>query len=194
MDVIRPVILPVPASVWRLSGKEKNAFLSVLARRAVALSATKSGAFIDRFDKDDQGAPLSCSGVFWSLSHKETYVAGVVATGPVGIDVERVKPCADALFRKTGTDAEWQLAGRPERRGLTFFRYWTAKEAVLKTSGAGFREFSDCRVCRVISDRLLLVRYRDQDWLVDQIVFDGHVASVTRTGWRVEWGWGHGEK
>ncbi len=186
MTVIYPVLMPVPASGKALAGRERVEHLSELARRALALSAEKSGVTLDRLEKDDRGAPLPFGGVHWSLSHKETFVGGVAAPAPVGIDVEQIKPCSDALFRKIGTDTEWALGGGSPDDQL-FFRYWTAKEAVLKTSGAGFREFSHCRVRRIVDDKRLALFYRDREWLVEHFYFDGHLAAVLKDGWEVVW-------
>jgi 4'-phosphopantetheinyl transferase len=186
MTVIYPVLMPVPASGRALAGRERTAYLSTLARRALSISAKKSGVSLDRLDKDEGGAPLPFGGTHWSVSHKETFVAGVTAPAPVGIDVERVKPCSDALFRKTGTDAEWALGGG-FRDDHLFFRYWTAKEAVLKTGGAGFREFSQCRIKGVEGDRHLLLDYRGRDWRVEHFYFDGHMAAVVKDGWDIVW-------
>jgi 4'-phosphopantetheinyl transferase len=99
MTVIYPVLMPVSVSGRALAGKERVAHLSALARRALSLSANKSGVSLDRLDKDEGGAPLPFEGVYWSVSHKETFVAGVAAPAPVGIDIERIRPCSDALFR-----------------------------------------------------------------------------------------------
>jgi 4'-phosphopantetheinyl transferase len=104
----------------------------------------------------------------------------------VGIDVEQIKPCSDALFRRTGTEKEWALGGGPPDDHL-FFRYWTAKEAVLKTSGAGFRDFSRCRVRRLVDDRHIFLDYRGREWLVEHYFFDGHIAAVVKDGWEVVW-------
>jgi len=186
MTVIYPVLMQVSVSGKALAGKERVVHLSELARRALALSAKKSGVTLDRLDKDDRGAPLPFEGVHWSVSHKETFVAGVAAPAPVGIDIERVRPCRESLFRKTGTDAEWALGGGPTD-GHLFFRYWTAKEAVLKTSGAGFRDFSHCRVRRIVDDKMLSLFYRDREWLVEHFFFDGHMAAVVKDGWEVVW-------
>jgi 4'-phosphopantetheinyl transferase len=186
MTVISPVLMPVSAAGREYTGRERVAHLSALARRALSLSAKKSGVSLDRLDKDEGGAPLPFEGVHWSVSHKETFVAGVVAPAPVGIDIERMRPCSEGLIRKTGTDAEWALGGESWNDHL-FFRYWTAKEAVLKTTGAGFREFSQCRVCRIVSDKVLALFYRDREWLVEHFYLDGHMAAVLKDGWEVIW-------
>jgi len=186
MTVIYPVLMPVSATARALAGRERVMHLSELARRALSLSAKKSGVSLDRMEKDDGGAPLPFEGIHWSVSHKETYVAGVAAPAPVGIDIEQVKPVSEALFRKTGTDSEWALGeGAPDDH--LFFRYWTAKEAALKTSGAGFREFSQCRVNRIMDDRHILLDYRGRLWLVEHFYFDGHMAAVVKEGWDIAW-------
>ncbi len=186
MTVIYPVVMPVPPFERDLSGKEKTARLSALARRALFRSAEKSGVTLDHLDKDERGAPLPFEGTHWSVSHKETFVAGVVAPAPVGIDIERVRPCDEALFRKTGTEEEWAL-GEGARDTHLFFRYWTAKEAVLKTTGAGFREFSQCRVSAIVDDHILALWYRDREWRVAHFYFDGHMAAVVKDGWDIVW-------
>ena len=186
MAVIYPVMIPVSPSGLLLAGNPKVKHLSALARRALERSAKKSGAVLDRLEKDDRGAPLPFEGTYWSISHKDTWVAGVVAPAPVGIDIERVRPCSEALFRKTGTDAEWALGESPRDETL-FFRYWTAKEAVLKTTGAGFREFSQCRVKYIVDHNTLALWYRDREWRVAHFYFNGHVAAVMKDGWEVCW-------
>lgn len=192
MAVIYPVLMPVSTFGKTLAGRERVAHLSDLARQALSLSAKKSGVSLDRLDKDGRGAPLPFEGIHWSVSHKETFVAGVVAPGPVGIDIERVKSCSEALFKKTGTDEEWALGSGPPDDHL-FFRYWTAKEAVLKAGGAGFREFSQCRVRQIVDEKILLLFYRGREWRVEHFYFDGHMAAVVKEGWDIAWSMENGQ-
>ena len=67
---------------------------------------------------------------YWSLSHKSRYVAAVVGPTPVGIDLEEIVPRSEGLHDHVAREEEWALA---DRSWETFFRYWTAKEAVMMT-------------------------------------------------------------
>ncbi len=183
---IYPVILPVPPEARSLPPKQRVQFLSRHAREALQRSAERMEVELGPLEKDPRGAPLPFKGNFWSLTHKPEYVGGVVAPALVGLDLEQVRPCSAALFRKTASEEEWALAA-DEDRLRAFFRYWTAKEAVLKTGGEGIRDLSRCRIARVESDSRLMVDYAGRVWPVDQFFFDGHVASVANSGFHVDW-------
>jgi len=183
---IYPVILPVPPDARSLPPQRRVRFLSRHAREALRLSAERMHVDLGPLEKDSRGAPLPFKGNFWSLTHKPDYVGGVVAPTIVGIDLDQVRPCSPALFRKTASEQEWALAADGDRL-QTFFRYWTAKEAVLKTGGEGIKDLSRCRIARIESGSRLLVDYAGQVWPVDQFFFDGHVASVANSGYRLDW-------
>ena len=184
-DTIFPVILTVPAADRHLKGREKTAALSGHARRALQLSARKSGIILAQLLKEENGAPLPFSGNYWSLTHKSAYVGGVVAGFRIGIDIERIRSVQDALYRKTATDDEWRLSGADPVQ--LFFRYWTAKEAVLKAAAVGLKDLTKCRVGKVVDDHHLMVDYLDKSWLVAQVFFDGHVAAVVNPARDVHW-------
>ena len=57
----------------------------------------------------------------------------------------------------------------------------------MKTGGEGIKDLSRCRIVGIESSARLLVDYAAQTWPVDQFFFDGHVASVANSGFRVEW-------
>jgi 4'-phosphopantetheinyl transferase len=186
MPVIYPVILSVGPEVRELPARERSRALSLRAREALRLSAERTGAVLGPLEKDGRGAPLPSQGWFWSLTHKPCYVAGVVAPEPVGVDVEPVRACSPGLYRKAATPEEWALA-QEEDRQLAFFRFWTAKEAVLKTVGEGMKDLSRCRIVRNESPSRLWVDYAGRTWTVEQVRFDGHVAAVATGGLPVDW-------
>lgn len=183
--VIYPVILPVPDKEQQLKGKEKVSFLSKHARKALEISAQKSCIQLPCLKKNEKGVPLPFNGHYWSLTHKSEYVAAVIASAPMGIDIEKIRSCSKALFRKTARDSEWKLSDTDPF--ILFYRYWTSKESVLKASGTGIRDLSKCRIIRIIDDNHLVIDYRNQEWLIEHVYFDEHIASIVKNDFHVEW-------
>lgn len=186
-QTLYPVILTVPPQTTDLEPRERVTYLSRHARQALKLSAEKSGLVLERLKKDDRGVPLPSNGIYWSLTHKPRYVGGVAAQTPVGIDIEQIRPCSENLFRKTATQQEWELAGSEADSLPIFFRYWTAKESVLKISGDGLTGLSKCRIQQIIDDRHLTVAYHGRAWHVEHLFFDNHVASIVKDTDTIEW-------
>ena len=161
-------------------------FLRTYARQAVAHSAKLQGLSIRSFDTDPSGAPIPVDGTYWSLSHKPDYVAGVAATHPTGIDIEKIRPVGSRLFAKVIGDSERKLLDADP--SFLFFRFWTAKEVVLKRMGVGLAGLSKCRVRRVIDGSQLVVDYQTDSFTVTQTFFDNHIAAVLKTAQdTIEW-------
>lgn len=182
-----PVILAVPAAVQEFTPRDRVVYLSRHARRALKMSAGKSGVRLGELVKDDNGVPQAFDGIHWSISHKTRYVCGVVAPSPIGIDIERVRNFSAGVYQKTATDEEWALADMQTDAVLAFFRYWTAKEAVLKATGIGIRDLLKCRVHHIADDRHLQIRYDGQDWLIEHFFFTDHVASIVKSAFQIHW-------
>lgn len=75
--------------------------------------------------------------IHFNLSHCRQAVACMVATRPVGVDVESIGRYSESLAAYTMNVDEQQrivASGRPD---IEFTRLWTMKEAVLKLSGEG---------------------------------------------------------
>ena len=176
MDILYPIILAVTGSDRQLQGREKVVRLSGLARCALYVSADRSGIELGELLKSPEGKPLPADGFFWSLSHKPEYVAGVVADFPVGIDIEKIRPCSHGLYRMIAEESEWELATPVTDR--LFFRYWTAKETVLKSFGVGMKGLSRCRVIRIVDERFMTLSYNHQQIHVEHLYFDNHIAAV----------------
>ena len=182
--VIYPVILAVPDTAKALTPKERVKFLSRHARRALEISAEKSSIRLDALEQDERNAPLPFNGTYWSITHKNEYVGGVVCPSPTGIDIEKICSRSESLFRKTADEGEWALA---DKTFTTFFRYWTAKEAVLKAAGIGLRDLSKCRISRVPAPHHLDVEYDGNKWQIEHHFFNSHIASIVRNDFLIEW-------
>lgn len=184
-NTIHPVILAVPEMDRQRKGREKVTFLSRYARLALERSCAKSGLRLASFPKDDQGVPLPVDGVYWSLSHKSAIVGGVAATLPVGLDLETVRSVRQALLARIADDAEWRLAGN--REAPSFFRFWTAKEAVLKAVGKGMAGLSRCRIVEIKTPTRMMLTYDNLLWPVEHRWFGDHVAAIAVQQGTVVW-------
>ncbi|BBO71804.1 hypothetical protein DSCA_57340 [Desulfosarcina alkanivorans] len=183
--LLYPVILPVSRTDRHLKGRDKVQALSRLARSALTLSCRRSGLRLNTLPKDERGVPLPVDGIHWSLTHKSNVVGGVAAPFPVGLDLETLRPVSDALLAKVADADEWRLVGDDRQRH--FFRFWTAKEAVLKAVGRGMAGLSRCRVTAVVDDTRMMLAYDDTPWPVNHFWFDGHVAAITPHRLDVSW-------
>jgi len=183
--IIYPVILAVPNHKQTLKGREKVSFLSRHARRALEISAQKRHIQLGDLEKNENGVPLPFNGNYWSVTHKTEYVAGVIARDRIGIDLEKIRPFKEGLYKKAASENEWELSDADKI--TLFFRYWTSKESVLKASGTGIRDLLKCRIDRIIDDRHLVVNYREYNWVIEHFFFNGHIASVVKNNVDVKW-------
>ena len=183
--IIYPVILAVPNQKQQLKGREKVSFLSSHARRALEISAQKRQIQLGDLEKNENGVPLPFNGNYWSVTHKTEYVAGVIAREKIGIDLEKIRPFKEALYKKAASENEWELSNTDKI--ALFFRYWTSKESVLKASGTGVRDLLKCRIERIIDDNHLVIYYKEQRWYIEHYYFNGHIASVVKNSSDVEW-------
>jgi 4'-phosphopantetheinyl transferase len=184
--LLHPVIFPVPQEDRRLSGRAMVQSLRLHARRAASLSAELGGYPLGAMEKDAEGVPLPSNGIYWSLTHKATYVAAVVSPMPVGIDLEKIKPVGQGMYDRLAGAQEWMLA--PQQDPAVFFRYWTAKEAVLKAVGRGLVGLSQCRVVHIPDENRLCLVYGQTPWTVLHYhIPPDHLASITSDGVRIRW-------
>ncbi len=181
---LHPVILPIPPEDQRLQGRERVQAQSRRAREALALCCEASGVALGPLTTDSRGAPVPFANTHWSLSHKSRYVAAVVGLSPIGIDIEEVRPRNEELYEYVAGAAEWALA---ERNWETFFRYWTAKEAVLKTAGVGLSHLRKAKIHALLGKDYLLVDYGSQLWPVTHFRFQDHVVALMHDDYEVAW-------
>ena len=89
--------------------------------------------------------------ITFNMSHAHGRVLIAVSKGQeVGVDLERIRSDIEVakLSERYFTPSEhatiMQLA--QEQRAARFFRYWVAKESVLKAQGIGLRALSQCEI------------------------------------------------
>ncbi|HLP78521.1 MAG TPA: 4'-phosphopantetheinyl transferase superfamily protein, partial [Candidatus Paceibacterota bacterium] len=83
-----------------------------------------------------------CSPLHFNLAHTgDLAVLGVSRLGPLGVDVETIRPVKDAddlvarFFSPRESESFQRLTS--DRKVNAFFNLWTRKEALLKASGEG---------------------------------------------------------
>jgi 4'-phosphopantetheinyl transferase len=180
-----PVVMPVSGEVQRLSGRQKVAALSDYARQALWLSADRTGVVLGELHKDSDDIPLPFGGYHWSVSHKPKYVAAVIGHGKMGIDVEEIEPRRENIFGYVASDEEWKLFGGKSWDSL--YRCWTAKEAVVKSTGTGLAGLKCCRVDAVLDATSISLSFEGRLYAVAQMRVDGHIVSVLKGDSLVEW-------
>ena len=179
----------MPEKIRALKGKSKVTALSRFARKSAGTSALKSKLDIRVFEKDNSGVPKPSNDIYWSVSHKLDFTAGVVSQKKVGIDVECIKNIgyiSNALFNRI-VDSDEQLALKNYDKAIAFFRAFTAKEAVLKQTGDGIKGLSKTKIKTIIDENNLIVQYVNKKYLIEHFYFDNYLAAVTKDQLNIKW-------
>lgn len=185
MEPLRPVIRWISPVPHLKNGPERVRRLGRIAREAACRSAAISDAPPPSFLKTFDGVPLPEAGWHWSITHKPTIVAGIVAREPVGIDIETIRPVHPNLHLKICNASEWALGREPAL--LRFFRFWTAKEAVLKAVGLGLQGLSICRICSAPASPRMALDVDGDPWRVEHLFISDHLVAVASKGRDVAW-------
>jgi 4'-phosphopantetheinyl transferase len=105
--------------------------LELLRERGLAADS------LARLDYGERGKPL-LAGAEFNISHSGSFVLCAVSDdGPVGVDIERVRPLDVDELATFFSAAQWRTivaAADPHRQ---FFTLWTQLESVLKADGGG---------------------------------------------------------
>jgi 4'-phosphopantetheinyl transferase len=111
------------------------------------------------------------AGIHFSLAHSGPHVVVAVSrAGPVGVDVECLKPQTDyrPLVRKTLTADEAVAFHSGGARSLDFLRIWVRKEAVTKAVGTGIATPFDTFAVGAPAKLATLVTWPDDPSLVER--------------------------
>jgi 4'-phosphopantetheinyl transferase len=137
-------------------------------------------------DKNKKPYLPSHSSVFFNLSHARDYSIIALAHSSIGIDIEFVdknfdfKEILSTIFNQSEIDRVFNS----KRKHMTFFKFWTRKEAIVKATGKGIDDtLSDIVVldgARKIPEDILgsLKTIRVFSFELNE----GYMASVAITG------------
>lgn len=162
--MLQPVVMPLDRPPPGMTGRESLARQRAAAHLCLDRSAARGGLLRQMWRRDEAGVPVFENGVCWSLGHKPTGVAGVVASMPMGIDIEEIRPRSEGLWRKITTGPERQRLGAIDW-GL-FFRVFTAKEAVLKANRVGLARLDGCLLSETPNAGDWLISFEGAPWRV----------------------------
>ncbi len=92
-----------------------------------------------RLDRTPQGKPFVVDGnLHFSISHSGEGVVCAVDDRPIGIDMERLRPCHPSLSRRLCTSEDLTFLNQwAEDTDKGLLTIWTAKEAYFKCIGTG---------------------------------------------------------
>lgn len=139
-----------------------------------------------RFVRDPQGRPSMCGGIAldFNLSHSgHLALIGVAASGPIGVDIEALRPVVDgaALAQRHFSPAEiaaW-TALPSSQQDRAFLACWTRKEACLKALGMGLSvATNDFEVGVGASPRHLALRSNQESVEMTVAGVDVHIDAV----------------
>jgi 4'-phosphopantetheinyl transferase len=104
----------------------------------LALKDIGSTATLDQLLYTPHDKPYFPSGPNFNISHSgNRVICALSTTGRVGIDIERIHPLSFDDFQTQFTANEWQaIHGAPDPVAA-FYRFWTAKESLIKADGRG---------------------------------------------------------
>ena len=181
---LHPVLLPIPVKEG-LTGRERIARQRHYARLALAECCKLSAVEPWDWQKGPTSAPLPHAGHYWAISHKPAFAAAVISDGLVGIDIERIEPRKRELHDSLAGRDEWVIMG--DRSWGSFFRLWTAKEAILKAGGIGIADLLRCHLKSIEAPTGMAFRYKDEAWQVTHYFHQEHVVAVTSSSNEIEW-------
>ncbi|MCD6047204.1 MAG: hetI [Gammaproteobacteria bacterium] len=125
---------------------QDEAILSLGLRRAILAKHLSQSAKELVFSFAENQKPILVNGPYFNVSHSQDYwVIAIADQGPIGIDIEdknRPVNFLEIAKRFFAPEEYAFLAAAAEPKEM-FWRYWTAKEALVKASGKGIVEGID---------------------------------------------------
>ena len=135
-------------------------------------SAILKNKYIGSYHLNEFGKPVS-DVTHFNISHSEGYIALVIDTVPVGIDIEKIRFVEDELKEYISNKDEQEYIHNDK----TFFEVWTNKESLVKARGSGLTNKLDTIPGLPINGTR---NYQGQTYRSRTLIEDGLIITVTR--------------
>lgn len=109
-----------------------------LTKKEKVASSILKNKYVGKYYLNEYGKPLS-DNCYFNVSHSHGYVALVVDTVPVGLDIELVREVDKDLINYSTSEEEKEYI----HDNVSFFEIWTNKEALVKANGKGIKQKID---------------------------------------------------
>lgn len=148
----------------------------LLLRHAINQLSFHSDLFY-QYQIDKRGRPFINQFFDFNITHSGHIVAcAVINQGRVGIDVEMVRSIEPQKFTKQFSPPEMDQILKSTNPQLTFFEFWTKKEAVMKADGRGMRiPLHSIQ----INDMKGIIDGTETIWFLESLNFDSnHISNI----------------
>lgn len=174
---------PILSSVEQKLAKQKvNPFLQDQAILSYGLRRLKLAALLDAdpqqliFDQIANNKPiLFKTPIHFNVAHSdEHWVLLINPDQAIGVDIESMHRTVDyqALAKRFFSPSEVEWLNHTADSRTLFWQLWTAKEALLKASGAGLADLERCIVHPDEAGHLQTQAQHYQTWEIKQLIID----------------------
>ena len=118
----------------------QDAHADLFGKHLLRLALEKVGfsTALDNLHYTPQEKPYFRQGPHFNISHSGNRVVCLLSTQTrVGIDIEAITPIPFGNFQTQFTTKEWTAIQNAPYPIATFYRFWTAKESLIKADGRG---------------------------------------------------------
>ena len=142
-EVFHSLLTRLPASLQQTALKYRNwedRHASLLGKLLLRLALKNAGypTDLDRLRYTTEKKPFFPEGPAFNISHSGNRVVCLLGDrDPLGIDIESLSPLSFEDFQPQFTPDEWSAIQRHPTPLNAFYRFWTAKESILKADGRG---------------------------------------------------------
>ena len=140
-------------------------------KEKIASSILKN-KYIGDYYLSETGKPLS-NDKYFNISHSHGYIALVIDSVPVGIDIEKMRKVDEGLINYISNEEEKQYIHDEE----SFFEIWTNKESLVKANGFGIKQKVNTIPGLPING---LKSFHDKTYNSRTIKYDELIITVTR--------------